>query len=93
MKAWTLAVAAFMGLTAHAEGHCFKVWHYRTPQGRCGVHQRITVLPPKPSKPEAKREARNWTLDAAQLPPITDEYIRALAVEKLRAELREREGD
>jgi hypothetical protein len=75
-----LTLALVAGLTAPAEGHCFRIWKFPRPQVGCEVH-RVVASKPAP---------RDWTVEIVKLPPLpplTDDEARALAVDKLRDQL------
>ena len=69
-----IALALALSVTS-ADAHCFRVWHYRTPQ-RCWAGA-MRAAP-------AVRTDKSWYVEIAS-PPLSE---REIAIEKLKAELR-----
>jgi hypothetical protein len=80
-----LALVVLILSASSAEAHCFRHWAYPRPQTGCGWRPRAPVsfrVSARASVPVATPEA--WSVEITRLPPLTDDEMHALAVEKLK---------
>jgi hypothetical protein len=77
-----VALLALILSASGADAHCFRYWRYPTPQRGCAAHA--------PYARAARAQARVieapkvWSVEITRLPPLTDDELHDLAVEKLK---------
>jgi hypothetical protein len=69
-----------------ADAHCFRYWRYPTPQRGCSTH----VAYARVARAQARmiEAPKVWSVEITRLPPLTDDELHALAVEKLKEQTR-----
>jgi hypothetical protein len=66
--------------------HCFRYWRYPTPQRGCPAH--VAYARVARAQTRVIEAPKVWSVEITRLPPLTDDELHALAVEKLKEQTR-----
>ena len=82
----SVALLLSFTLAYPTDAHCYRTWRYPWPQRGCSTHAlHVRVVRAQAHVIEAPKV---WSVEITRLPPLTDDELHALAVEKLKEQTR-----